>query len=73
MKNALLILAFVLPAALVSSCSSCSWGGGDDTAAEVVLCDGCGVEKGAEGCCDADAERCDDCGKIKGSAGCCVE
>ena len=29
------------------------------------------VEKGAEGCCDAEAPRCDGCGKIKGSAGCC--
>jgi len=39
-------------------------------AAPTALCD-CGVEKGAEGCCDAEAARCDGCGKIKGSAGCC--
>ena len=35
-----------------------------------VLC-GCGIEKGAEGCCDPDAPKCDGCGKIKGSEGCC--
>ena len=39
--------------------------------AEMVLCDSCGVEKGTEGCCDAEAERCGGCEKIKGSPGCC--
>ena len=39
-------------------------------ASAAVLC-GCGVEKGAEGCCDAEAPRCDGCGMIKGSEGCC--
>ena len=65
MTKILIALSLALPFALASGCQS------NDTAAEVVLCDGCGVEKGAENCCDAEAPRCDDCGKIKGSAGCC--
>ena len=38
---------------------------------EIVLCADCGMEKGGEGCCAADAVRCEDCSKIKGSPGCC--
>ena len=70
MKKAILTLAVALPAAFVSTCSSCCWDS-DDTVAEVVLCDSCGVEKGTDDCCDAEAEKCADCDKIKGSPGCC--
>ena len=64
MTRILIALALALPFALSAGCQS------TDTA-EMVLCDDCGVEKGTEGCCDADAPRCDGCDKIKGSEGCC--
>jgi len=71
MKRIALALAIVLPLGLLAACSSCPCGGGDERAAELVLCDDCGVEKGTDGCCDADAKRCGECGKIEGSPGCC--
>ena len=67
--KAILILVFAaLPLLFLStSCTS-----SDEVQEVMTLCD-CGMEKGTEGCCDAEAPRCDDCGKIKGSPGCCVE
>jgi len=64
MKTLALVPLFALFLGLgtLSSCTA--------EASEAVLCE-CGVEEGAEGCCDAEAERCGGCGKIKGSAGCC--
>ena len=59
----LLIISLASLSLLFASCAS-------DVEA-VVLCDKCGVEEGAKGCCDADAEKCAKCSKIKGSAGCC--
>ena len=64
MKNILIALFLSLPFALSAGCKATD-------SAEVVLCADCGVEKGAEGCCDPDAPRCDSCDKIKGSEGCC--
>ena len=59
-------VCLALPFALAAGCKST-----DADSAEMVLCGDCGVEKGAEGCCDADAPRCDSCDKIEGSEGCC--
>ena len=56
------LFALLLGLGALTSCTA--------EASEAVLCE-CGVEKGAEGCCDAEAPRCDGCGKIKGSEGCC--
>ena len=66
MKRLTLTLALALGACSLGACTST-----DDSSEQVVTCADCGVEKGAEGCCDPDAERCDGCGKIKASAGCC--
>jgi hypothetical protein len=71
MKKLVITLCVALPIGLLSSCSSCPFCSDGDASAEVVVCGDCGVEKGAEGCCDPDAERCGDCGKIKGSEACC--
>ena len=68
MSRILITLSLALPLGVLA-CKSQSQDM-SDTSAEVVLCD-CGMEKGTEGCCDADAEHCPDCGKIKGSPGCC--
>lgn len=69
MKKAIQALALAVPALFLGACSSCPLS--EDSSAEVVVCDDCGVEKGTDGCCDPNAERCGDCGKIKGSEGCC--
>ena len=72
MKNLVIALGIALPIGLFSACSSCPFcADGDAAEVAIVVCGDCGVEKGAEGCCDPDAERCGDCGKIKGSEGCC--
>ena len=63
---ALWVLCLALPIGVLGACKSADGG-----TADMVLCSDCGVEKGTEGCCDADAERCSSCGKIKGSPGCC--
>ena len=66
MTRIFIALCLALPFALSAGCQST-----DTDTAEMVLCDDCGVEKGAEGCCDPEAPRCDSCDKIKGSEGCC--
>ena len=58
-------LALAFPVALTASCKSTT-----ESVEVTTLCEECGVVKGADGCCDPDAQRCD-CGKIKGSEGCC--
>jgi len=37
----------------------------------VMLCSKCGEIKGADACCDADAEKCPKCGLNAGSPACC--
>ena len=70
MTKILIALSLAFPITLAVALSTGCQSADADTA-EVVLCGDCGVEKGAEGCCDADAPRCDDCDMIKGSEGCC--
>ncbi len=41
-----------------------------DTDSAIVLCGHCGEVKGADNCCNPEAER-HACGAIKGSPGCC--
>lgn len=65
MTRILIALSLMLPIGLAGACKS------QGESAEMMLCADCGVEKGTEGCCDADAARCDSCDKIKGSPGCC--
>ena len=66
MTRFIIPLFLALSFGLAAACESTG-----ETTDVVVLCGDCGVEKGAEGCCDAEAMRCDSCGKIKGSEGCC--
>ena len=69
MQMTALTAALALGCGLLSGCE-----GGQDTGAAkagaVTLC-GCGYEKGAESCCNAELPKCGGCGKIKGSPGCC--
>ena len=65
MLRRLALAGLVLPCSSVAACEA------QETAEVVTLCADCGIEKGAAGCCDPNAERCSECKKIKGSAGCC--
>jgi hypothetical protein len=65
MSRTLAFVFLALTPCLFSSCET------QESQQVVALCEDCGIESGAAGCCDPNAERCADCKKIKGSAGCC--